>query len=200
MNLISLLVPLIMLTLLLTIFLAIRFHRLKISNKIQQIMIMELKIEELLTEIIASTDAVRVVLVRAHNGGSEILLGADKKISILIEPEISLQPFTKNDYQCYPIDNHYKKLLVNSMERNFLFSSKKEIPPGMMQRKIDADDIAETIHFRLGKSNESYYFLFVGARSTNQIIGDVRQFNYIELRVEKLRQIVENAIAQKFLL
>jgi len=175
-------------------------YRLRNSNKMKSVMIMELKIENVLESILNHTIIDRALLCKVHNGGTPILVGSEKKISIIVEPDDSLRPHTQATYTAFPIDNNYKRILIEMMDRKDMFVIHKisEEQDSVFFRKSEADGLVEVMHYYVGESETGVYYLFLGTLTgPGEILRHNTQRNRIEEQLVVARKLVKKAIRKK---
>lgn len=172
------------------------------TNKLKAVMIFEMRIEDLLEDIIRETCVDRAVLCKIHNGGGRIAIGVEKKISVICEPDASLSPHTKDTYTNYPIDKTYRSVLIEMLEARgmFTFQQMERMPYGMLRRKAESDRITATMHYFVKETRTGVYFVFLGTKDDpNEMIGRVEKVNYIEEKVQKIRAVCDRAARKKLL-
>lgn len=177
-------------------------YRLRNANRMKSVMIMELQIESILKSLMQKTVIDRALLCKVHNGGAPILVGSEKKISVIIEPESSLEPHVLETYTAFPIDNAYKKVLIEMIEKKplFVFHEISKQPMGIFRRKSEADGLVEVLHYFVGDSATGAYYLFLGTLTgPNMLLSSTAQHNTIEEDVVAIRKLIKRAIRKKLL-
>lgn len=172
------------------------------SSKMKSTLIFEMKIEDLLEDIIRKTCVDRALLCKLHNGGGRITIGAQKKISVVCEPGASLQPHTKETYQSVPVDRAYRDVMIDMLEARgvFTFQNILQEPFGMLRRKTEADGLTATLHYFVKETNTGAYFVFLATKDDpNELLGRPEQSNLIEEKVQQIRNACNKAHRRKLL-
>lgn len=172
------------------------------SSKAKAVMIFEMKIEDLLEDIIRDTCVDRALLCRIHNGGGRIVIGAEKKISVICEPDASLHPHTKKVYTNYPIDKQYRSVLVDMLDAGGMmaYHQIERLPYGMLRRKTEADGLTATLHYKVKETKTGVYFVFLATKDDpNELIGRPDRVNYIEEKVQQIRATCHRAALKRIL-
>lgn len=158
---------------------------------------MERDLEWLLGSIISRTQIDRAVISKVHNGGGKIIIGAEKKVSVIVEPENSLAPHTKEAYQSVPIDRQYKKVIIDLIEgpdHAYLFHREEALPPGLFKVKVNADNIKGVFHFNLHISDEGIYYAFIATTGDpDYILSDKRQMGLIQEHIGLIRKKIKQS-------
>lgn len=171
-------------------------------NRLKAVMIFEMQIEDQLSDIIRETCVDRALFCKLHNGGGRITIGAEKKISVLCEPEGSLEPHTKDAYVSYPVDRQYRSVLIEMLEARsvFVYHQVDRLPYGILRRKTEADKITATLHYFIRESKSGGYFVFLGTTNDpNELLGRPDQHNYIEEKIQAIRILCDRACRKKIL-
>lgn len=165
-------------------------------------MIFEMKIEDRLSEILRATSVDRAILCKVHNGGGEISIGSTKKISVMVEPEGSLQPYMKETYTSYPLDREYKKVIIEMIEAKgtFVYSTIDQIRFGMLRRRTEADHIQSIMHYFIKETKTGVYFVFLGTTADpNELLGRPEHHNLIEEKIQAIRSLCNTAARKRLL-
>ena len=170
-------------------------------SRMRSALITEMQIEDVLSSIISKTDINRAVLSKIHNGGHRLVIGSEKKVSVVIEPEDSLEPYTKPVYISFPVDRNYLEVISEMMETDtFVFHRTEKVKPGIMKRKNESDNIRGTFHFFIALSDTGIYYAFLGTTlDPDFILSDPKQLNIISEKITLLRKKAKRAIRKKLL-
>ena len=180
----------------------IKNTQLRKQSRIKSAFIYELQIEELLSSLIAKTSVDRALLCKSHNGGSEIVIGSQKMLSVIVEPDTSLHPHTRKEYTKFPMDSQYRQTMVRCMEDTgpFIYDEVELLPPSVLQRKTVTDELKVVLHARVGSSETAFYYLFLASKEDGAtLIGDPKIHLIIEVTISQIRRIAERAIRKKLL-
>lgn len=180
----------------------IKNTQLRKQSRIKSAFIYELRIEELLSSLIAKTSVDRALLCKSHNGGSAIVIGGQKMLTVTLEPDTSLYPHTRKEYTKFPMDPHYRQTMVRCMEATgpFIYDEVEMLPPSVLQRKMVSDGLKVVLHARVGLSEADFYFLFLASKVDGAtLIGDPKSHSIIEATISQIRRRVERAIRKKLL-
>ena len=164
-------------------------------------MIAELKIDELLSEVINTTCIDRALLCKLHNGGAQIMVGSEKRLSVIIEPENSLEPRTKKQYQNFEVDKPYIEIMLAMLEdRRFAYNETKDLSPSALERKAKADGLTAILHANGKPSSTGLYFFFLATTGeASVLLGDYKDHAKLETFISRLRSELANAIRKKLL-
>lgn len=135
----------------------------------------------------------RAILIRAHNGGDFTKVYSPKYITVLHEGTSSTATQLKSVFQCYPLDQEYKKIILTLMsDKTILIESAKE-ESGFLKRRFEMDGINSAyISLIQATANSIYYCSFESKKPINDFLIDP-SYSQIEALANKLRLLHRSA-------
>lgn len=112
-------------------------------------------------DVLLNTDAVKVVLLKCHNGGDVPSISGPLYATVLYEVKKPNEPSTAGRWQCQPLDDAYIKMLISLFKEKKIVNETDKMVDGILKDTYMADGVSFAKVLEVFTTKGKYFYLSV---------------------------------------
>ena len=138
-------------------------------------------------DVLLNTDAIKVLLMKCHNGGEVPSISGPLYATVLYEVKKPNEPSTAGRWQCQPLDDAYIKMLISLFKEKKIVNETDKMVDGILKDTYMADGVSFAKVLEVFTTKGKYFYLSILFRKP---VTDLRPEERDEIRncVNKIKQ------------
>lgn len=176
-----------------TLYLHRLLSKLRDESRLLNIAKLEVETDNILDNIIYTTNTDRALVVKIHNGGSKMYAGTDKYASVLYESlSESLHPI-KNDWQKFPVDRDYMMMIDTLIKDGVALFDIETMKESTLSRAYKSEGVKSVAFFKIRETDFGFYFASFASLKSQDEFYLSKDFSMLEIKANKIRNIYAEA-------
>ena len=146
------------------------------------------KIFRIIERILTQSEAHRVLVLKASNGGGVPKPGSEMFIKLLYAATEEEEPNIYEKYNSIKVDGQYIEMLINIQKNGQVIENIEELPNCLLKRIYQSEGIKYAEVYFLGNTATEMYYCAINSKSDEDFIDPIKRVG-IELGVNDLRKI-----------